>query len=311
MRKRLFFLSFLLSCFVLAETNVKLCGEVATRWRWDSREIYPNNKFELVKLRPKIVADLDSNFSAKIAVELSTGKADLKDAEVKWTFGRPFSLALGKRRKPFGLENIYGTWSAPGVELTEVTDLFDDAGFLNRDLGIWACGKFFSEPYQIEYDFGLYNGHGGLARTSEKQVVGRVVYSPLKILDFTASLGAGMDTLGLEWRNAWDIGTMFKWRKLEIAGEYASGKDIYTKNDIEGYQFWTRYKIGKFRPFVQFEKAITEIASSEYFERKQRTHIGLMFEPIKAIRLRAQASYVDDSDDSPHTEIFIQAHARF
>ncbi|RKZ29443.1 hypothetical protein DRQ36_08605 [bacterium] len=305
--------TFALSCIVLiatssfGEVDIDIGGDLIARWQWDSRDIYPNNKFSLERLRPKIKADFGSGFSGKLSFDLKNGSAELKDADISWKCARSFEIGIGRRRKPFGLEDIIGRWSVPGVDWTEIHERFDDAGYLDRDIGCWINGKLFQEPYQIEYDIGLFNGHSGDIRTSEKQFVGRFIYSPLEFVDFIGSYGTGLDTLGLEWRNAWNLGAILDPGNLELAGEYAEGTDIITEDKVEGYELWARYSFGKFQPYLQYESVGTDT------ESEPKTSIGLRFEPIDKIRLKLQGTYIniDKTGGVSHSEITLQAHARF
>ena len=325
MKTRIIIFPILLLCAVIsfAKVDIDVGGEIIAGWQWDSREIYPNNEFYLRRIRPKIEVDFDtlSTFSAKISFDLNSDFAELKDAVIRYKYGRQLEVGIGQRRKPFGLEDILGLGGVPATDWTELHDILDEAGYLDRDIGVWISGKFFQEPYQIEYDFGIFNGHNGDAITSEKQFAGRLIYSPIKTVDIIASYGTGLDTLGLERRSAYNIGAIASPGNLELGGEYIAGNDIVTNDDFDGYEIWTRYTFGKFRPYLQYEhnfwkpyysyESGMDPVFADMSERKKRTHLGLGFEPIGGIRLKVQATYIDDEHDTPHNEISIQVYARF
>lgn len=291
-----------------AKVDIDVGGDVIAGWQWDSREIYPNNEFYLDRVRPEIKVDFDtlSRFSAKISFDIKSEFAELKDVAIEYQYNRAIGIGIGQRRKPFGLEDYIDRFSAPGVDWTELHERFDDAGYLDRDIGCWIGGKLFQEPYQIEYDLGLYNGNGGEAITSEKQFAGRLVYSPTKFLDIMTDYGTGLDTLGLERHGAWGFGAITEYANFELAGEYLAGNDIVTNSKVKGYEFWTRYNSGKFHPYVQYE------VSEEAEDVKERFHLGLAFDPIDDVRLRLEATHFDD-DGRPqqYTDIKLQAQVKF
>ncbi|MCK5832800.1 hypothetical protein KAH81_03920 [bacterium] len=325
MKTRNIIFPILLLCAVIsfAKVDIDVGGEVIAGWRWDSREIYPNNEFFIDRVRPKIKVEFDSlsTFSARISFDLNSGFAELKDAVIRYKYGRPLEIGIGQRRKPIGLEDLLGLSDVPAADWTEIHDILDDAGYLDRDIGVWISGKLFQEPYQIEYDLGLYNGNGGDAITSEKQFAGRLIYSPSKFVDLIGSYGTGLDTLGLEWRDAWNIGATASSGDLELGGEYIAGNDVVSNDDFNGYELWARYAFGKFQPYLQYEHCLRKHYYSfedgmdplfhDLSDNKKRTHLGLGFEPIEGTRLKVQASYIDDEYETPHTEITIQVHARF
>lgn len=288
-----------------AKVDIDVGGEVVAGWEWDSREIYPNNEFYLRRLRAKIDSEFDHGFTAKMSFDLNSGYVELKDAEIRWEYGRPFEIAIGHRRKPFGIEDLYNLHDAPSADWSEVRELMDDTGYLDRDIGIWVFGKFFQEPYQIEYELGLFNGHGGIPLTSEKQFCGRMTYSPTKFIDVIGSYGTGLDTLGLIWRDSWGIGAIIDPGNFEMGGEFVSGDEIISGAGFDGWHIWARYAIGKFMPYTHYETTSMEKGETN------RTHLGVAFDPIETIRFRAQTTYVGKNDDSPRTEIKFQMGARF
>ena len=326
---------FSIIAFSLAgKVDIDLGGEIVARYTWDSCEIYPNNEFALRRIRPKIKIDAGDGFSGKISFELKNEVAELRDAMLEWKMSRALEIGAGRRRKPFGIDETMGMWEIPGVDYSAVHGVMDDTGYLDRDIGFWLAGKFFREPFLIEYDLGLYNGHGGYdPKTSEKQFAGMLIYSPHSAFDIVFSGGLGMDTLGLKWCGAWGIGGILRPDSIpvELAAEYATGKDIYTgesnilgqiENNICG-QIWLKYSFWKFTPFIQYEFSNVEflwVDNDPYFDplferwpyENKRTHFGLIYEPIDKIRLKLQAGYIDDYlDEAEHAEIVFQVHARF
>ncbi len=288
-----------------ANVDIDVGGEVVAGWEWDSREIYPNNEFFLRRLRAKIDGEFEKGFTAKMSFDLNSGFVELKDAEIVWEYGRPFEIGIGRRRKPFGIEDLYNLHSAPSADWSEVRELLDNAGYLDRDIGIWAMGKFFQEPYQIEYELGLFNGHGGGALTSEKQFCGRMIYSPTGFIDIIGTYGTGLDTLGLIWHDAWGIGAIIDPGSFEIGGEFLSGNEIISGAEFYGWHIWARYTIGKLMPYTHYETTSTKDHETN------RVHLGIAFDPIEKIRFRMQTTFVGADENSPRSEIKLQIGARF
>jgi len=290
-----------------ANVDIDIGGEVVAGWEWDSREIYPNNEFYLQRVRTQIEVEFDTldRFKTEISFDLNIDGVELKSAELIWVYGRQFELGIGHRRKALGIEDLYNLHSAPSAYWSEVRELLDNAGYLDRDIGIWAMGKFFQEPYQIEYELGLFNGHGGGALTSEKQFCGRMTYSPTGFIDVIGSYGTGLDTLGLLWRDAWGIGAIIDPGNFEIGGEFLSGNEIISGAEFDGWHTWARYTIGKFMPYTHYETTSTEAHETN------RVHLGIAFDPIEKIRFRMQTTFVGADENSPRSEIKLQIGARF
>ncbi len=294
-----------------SEQNIDLGVEFATVWAWEFSDQEPSNAFIIQRLRPKLIADLGYNFSFKLTVELENGFAQLKDAKLQWKYNKQLKIGIGRRRNPFGLENIYSFWSIPGVDWSLIHNLFEESSHHDRRIGIWVQGKLFQEPFKIKYDFGLYNRfdiYAGEQETSDKHFSSQIVYSPQKFLNVVLSLSSGIDMLDLDRRVAYGIGADIKIIGIEIAGEYASGEDLISETtseaDIEGYQFWARYDIGRFQPYVQHE-------FSDNGKEKKHTSLGCRFKLTKNTRIKLQTTYIDKESDNPYNEFCIKAHAKF
>ncbi len=294
-----------------SEQNIDLGVEFATVWEWEFSDKNPSNVFIIQRLRPKLIADLSHNFTFKLTVELENGFAQLKDAKLQWKYNKQLEIGVGRRRNPFGLENIYNFWSIPGVDWSLIHDLFEKSGHHDRNIGVWVQGKLFQEPFKIKYDFGLYNRfdmYAGEHETSDKHLSSQIVYSPQKFLNVVLSLSSVSDTLDLNRCVAYGIGASIKIIGIEIAGEYASGEDPFSETtseaDIEGYQFWARYDIGRFQPYVQHE-------FSDNGKEKKHTSLGCRFKLTKNTRIKLQTTYRDKKGDEPYSEFSIMAHAKF
>jgi len=314
MKKAIFLIALSLQCgSVLAKADLDVGCEVIGGWRWDSREIYPNNEFYLRRIRPKIDVDFDSlgRFSAKVSADLNSDFAELKDAKVEFKLDRRLELGFGRKRKPFGIEDLFGLRNIPSANWTEIHEISESAGYLDRDVGVWGAGKLFQEPYQIEYELGLYNGAGGSALTSEKQFAGRLILSPLRFLDLVCGFGMGLDTLGLERRSAWNAGFVFDPAGFEVAGEMVAGEYLENGRGFEGFQVWARYYRGRFAPYIQFEMTETQPAKAAETVAERRGHLGFSFDPNEYIRLKLQASYIDDDGESPRGDFSAQVYARY
>ncbi len=305
--RSIFLILLILPTLLFSEVDIDLGGDFIAEYRWDSREIYPNNSFNLLRARPKLEAEIDEDIEIDIATEIGEGVLELKDAKIEWEYDRYLGLGAGRRRKPFGLDNIVGLWDGPSLSYSELHGTADDAGYLSRDIGFWVFGKAFQEPFQMEYDLGAYNGHDGNAITSEKQISGRLIFSPHDVVDITGSYGTGLDTLGLKWRSGWSVGGIFDNERIAGAAEYMAGKDIVTEQDIEGWQLWFKLALGRFTPSIQYERSRRGDKDWE----KTRLHIGTSYMLREEIKLRIQASQLDDKDTESHTELSISVAAKF
>ncbi len=312
---------FLLALFCtisFAKIDVDVGGDIIAGWSWDSREIYPNNEFYLDRVRPKIEVDFDTldRFSAEISFDLNFYGAELKDVELDYKYSRAIGFGIGRRRKPFGVEDLFRRWSSPGVDWTELHGSLDDAHYLDRDVGLWAKGKVFQEPYQIEYEIGIFNGRDDEVITSEKNYAGRLIYSPSKSIDLIFSYGNGLDTLGLKFRDGIGVGAILEFGDLDCAGEAIFVQDMDRGKAITGYQVWVRYFVGNFAPYIQFE-ALEDLWNNpddpdcSIDNRQKRFHLGLTFDPVYNIRLRLESIHDNIETEPQYTTIKLQAQVDF
>jgi len=129
----------------------------------------------------------------------------------------------------------------------------------------------------------------------------------MTFLDLTGSFSAGLDTLGLDWRNGFAVGAVVDTGMITVAAEYISGHHIVTDEEIEGYQLWTKVDVGRFSPFIQYQNS----RKGDDDREKTRIHFGTAFLLKEEVKLRLQATQVADKDEDGHTEISMSIFARF
>ncbi len=305
MRKAFYFLFIITSITLFSQTKLELGGQFAMGYTWDSREIYPNNSFGFIRLRPRISGKYGDNVKLRISTELRKGTPELKDATFTYTLNRAFEAGTGRRRKPFGRDEETGLYSMPGLGYSELHEITDDGGHNSRDIGFWISGRLFKRPYRTDYDLGIYNGHGDIARTSEKHFAGRLTFSPFSFIEIMACYSRGLDTLGLTQKDAASIGTFISYDSLIVCLDYTKGQDLFRNRNIEGHQAWAKYTLGKFTPLIHYEYAKKSPAATI------RLHTCSGFTINEMLCLKTQLTHFHDENKMQYSQIGIAMFARF
>lgn len=198
--------------------------------------------FDIRRARMDLRGNVTPWFSYRVQADLAD-KPKLIDGYGEIKVADYFSITAGQFKIPFSLENLASSNKLEMIDRSQVVEALvargkDVIGNQNgRDIGIQVSGtllKINSLPL-LEYRFGVFNGSGiNVADTANeaKDIVGRLIFTPIKGLSFGSSVYNGWDkaikpdVVGKsQIRNRFGVELSYVTIRLSLKGEYISGKD--------------------------------------------------------------------------------------
>ncbi|MCK5241093.1 hypothetical protein KAR34_01455 [bacterium] len=155
-------------------TDLKIHGYLQTYYSWFEKS-NPDSYFEIKRARLTLDGKIAQAVKSKIQIDAASSTNLLLDASISY---QPFSfmnLKMGQFKMPFSEEQIGSSAKLDVFHRSEVTSKLS----YNYDLGLMAEGKLLKK--KIYYGAGVFNGAGRnqADNNDNKDVVGRVVFSPL------------------------------------------------------------------------------------------------------------------------------------
>lgn len=229
---------------VIAGKPIKISGYTQARYRQD-RSI--NDTLDVRRARLDIKGDVTERFDYRTQAEFGgTSGPFLLDATVAYKVNPYLKLTAGQFKIPFSQENLTSSPKLETINRSQVVEALvargsDVIGNQNgRDIGLQASGSAFSkEDYSlIDYAAGVFNGSGinTADRNEQKDLVGRLVFHPLKDLSLGGSYYLGRATLstataGKQDRDRVGAELAYVHDPISLKGEYIRGNDRGVKKD--------------------------------------------------------------------------------
>ena len=233
------------SFFVTAAKQMQLTGYSQVRYQF-LQERGKHNGFDIRRARLDLKGSATPFFSYRLQVDF-VDKPKLIDAYGELKLADYITLTGGQFKIPFSMENLTSSNKLEMIDRSQVVEALvarskDVIGNQNgRDIGIQAGGTLLKvkDMPAIEYRIGIFNGSGiNVADTAnnEKDVTGRLIFTPVKGLSFGGGFYKGLDKAikpdvpgKSQTRNR--IGAEFSYvlSQFSLKGEYIAGKDGKTK----------------------------------------------------------------------------------
>ena len=229
------------SFFVTASRSMVLTGYSQIRYQC-FQERGKHNSFDIRRARIDLKGSLTPYFSYRLQADL-VDKPKMIDAYGEIKLADYFTLTGGQFKIPFSMENLASVNKLEMIDRSQVVEALvarskDVIGNQNgRDIGIQVSGTFFKlrDLPVIEYRLGIFNGSGiNVADTAnnEKDLTGRLIFSPVKGLSFGGSFYSGMDKAikpdvagKSQTRNRFGGEISYVVNRFSLKGEYINGKD--------------------------------------------------------------------------------------
>jgi phosphate-selective porin OprO and OprP len=266
-----------------------LSGYTQVRYQ-NFQEPTKNNGFNVPRARLDFQGDFSAKWNYRLLIDFvgssgTNGTAPtggtlvapaLMDAFISY---KPFNflkITVGQFLLPFSQENLTADRFLETIDRSQVTSalvarkgdvsngLVDSIGNQNgRDIGLMVNGSFIKieNHYMADLYFAVVNGAGinTLDNNPYKDIVGRLVLHPFKILDIGASYYNGFDkftsspTVSQE-RIRWGTEFALNYDQLSVKGEWMQGKEGDVERTVHqgwylqgSYFLWPKHLQGVFR----------------------------------------------------------------
>ncbi len=243
------------SFFVTAARQMQLTGYSQIRYQ-TFQESGKHNGFDIRRARIDLRGSVTPFFSYRLQTDF-VDKPKMIDVYGEIKLADYFSLTVGQFLIPFSLENLTSTNKLDMIDRSQVVEALvarskDVIGNQNgHDIGIQASGsilKIKGVPV-VEYRIGVFNGSGiNVADTAnnEKDISGRLIFTPIKGFSFGGGFYKGMDKAikpdvagQSQTRNRFGGEFSYVTTRFSFKGEYIAGKD--GKTDRAGWYLQTGY----------------------------------------------------------------------
>jgi phosphate-selective porin OprO and OprP len=231
--------------FVTAARQMLLTGYSQVRYQV-FQESGKHNGFDIRRARVDLKGSVTPFFSYRLQADL-VDKPKMIDAYGEIKLADYFSITAGQFKIPFSMENLTSSNKLEMIDRSQVVEALvarskDVIGNQNgRDIGIQVGGTFLKvkDIPVIEYRLGVFNGSGiNVADTAnnEKDVSGRLLFTPVKGFSFGGSFYTGWDKAikpdvagKSQTRNRFGGEVSYVINRFSLKGEYIAGKDGKTK----------------------------------------------------------------------------------
>jgi phosphate-selective porin OprO/OprP len=233
------------SFFLTAARQMQLTGYSQVRFQ-TFQERGKRNGFDIRRARLDLKGNASPYFSYRLQVDF-VDKPKIIDAYSEIKLADYFSVTAGQFKIPLSMENLTSSNKLEMIDRSQVVEALvargkDVIGNQNgRDIGIQISGTFLkvNNLPVIEYRLGVFNGSGiNVADTAnnEKDVVGRLVFTPVKGFSFGGGYYKGWDKAikpdvagKSQDRNRLGFEISYVLTRFSLKSEYIAGKDGKTK----------------------------------------------------------------------------------
>lgn len=302
---------------------LSVSGFVQLGYEWSGSDLESASTFFIKRARVSLAGQLHRTVDYKLQVEFASPK--IMDAYVRYKPLKQINISLGQQKLPFSIANCdYGPLTNEMIELPlieqelvsnseRIGGYFDsETGEMTggevvktsgRGLGATLYGGFIQkEGYSIiNYNVGVFNttGLNGKDILLSKNVVGSLILQPVKGLKLSGSYLWGEYGADYLHRERYGTGVCYDEGKVVFRSEWMGGKTGYI--DPYGDRGIIRssgcYIIGGWRFTSSLMGALrydTILRDTRYKTSRQSNYTaGLVYQPIKYVRLQANYVYQD------------------
>ena len=231
---------------VVAGKGLQISGFTQVRYQFLEQEGKVNG-FDIRRARLDFKSTISPYWGYKVQVELA-GAPKLLEAYGELKLYDYFNVTLGQFKVPYSLEGLTSTPKLEFIDGSQVVDALtgrkadiisatsDQQGY---DIGVQAGGSFLKikDLPLIDYKVGVFNGTGpNIAdNLKEKDVVGRLVFHPIKGIDIGGFAYKGFayynnnssknSTIQTHDRNRYGAEFSGEYKRASLRAEYLEGKD--------------------------------------------------------------------------------------
>lgn len=295
----------------------KVSGYVMGRYTYDGDD----SSFRLRRVRVSLAGNLSPKLDYKFQAELASFK--LLDAYFNYKPFDELKIKAGQFKVPLTIENTEYTptkmilMDHPMV-LDRLVGSSEQIGSTTlkttgRELGIDIHGSIGDGI--LNYDLAIFNGNGlnTTDNNKSKDVVGRLIFSPIENLRISGSYYWGEYDIAYYARERFAVGAVYDNKKLIVRAEYVGGKTGFEGYEVdqEGWYALAGYNFcdGKWAVAARYDTFTEDTDNRSLCELTNYT-IGGAWKPVKYFRL--QANYVHKDMVYDHRNVvMLQATVSF
>lgn|GEM_PF-2214103 len=310
----------LLPCFAARADDgpgLTVDGYVHVQWLSDfTRNAVPGHGFNLRRGRVEFRYDL-SGAAAEIELGCDELKVSVKNARVEFRPLDQLGFSAGLEKMPFSREELTPYNRMLMIERSKTNDRFGDYGYLGRDIGLTARGKFeirnpkSETPTTLNCAAGIYNGNGDRLATDNndaKQFCERITFAPCSWLDGGLSGTQRNDSATGRLVGAYGADLALKLGKAQAQVEVMTGNAGPDKRML-GAHAVAGYRLGAFEPGIRLEWLAEDLADP--MNRILSGTLGCNWYPIRRVQLKANLAAHREPGPDTGPELLIQAQVGF
>ncbi|MBE6177182.1 MAG: porin [Rikenellaceae bacterium] len=295
----------------------KISGYVMGRYTYNGDE----STFRLRRVRLSVAGDIGKKIDYKFQAELSSFK--LLDAYFNYKPFEQFKVKVGQFKVPFSIENTeysptkiilidhpMGMQRLMGFDEKIGETTLKNTG---RELGINLHGSVLNKA--LSYDLAVFNG-AGLNTTDNnksKDVVGRLIYSPIQGLRVSGSYYWGEFGEEFYARERWTVGAAYDKGALIARAEYIAGTTGFEDAEIDSEGWYAlagwRFCDGKWSVAARYD-TFSENTEVSALDQTNYT-VGVAWKPIKNFRMQLNYQHEDRGSKGHRNCVMVQATASF
>lgn len=277
----------------------RISGYMQLGYKWNDDDL---SSFYFKRVRLDFQGDIAPKLDYRLQLEFVGPK--IVDAFLRYRPFEALNFQLGEFKIPFSIENTeypplkyeFIDYPLALCRLVSIDDVCGLSGATGRDMGLMVYGGFFHrEGYSMfSYNLGVFNGEGinSWDRNKSKDIVGRLILSPVSGLQFSGSYYYGEYGPECMKRIRYGGGACYDRGRVVVRGEYIGG----TTGSVDSGGW---YGVAGFRPAECFMAAVRydTFLENRRANQTRRTNytVGLTWTPVKYLRCQLDYTYECDA----------------
>lgn len=310
MRKYCIVFLFLLVSIAHGQRPIR--GYVQVQYKYNFRDYaVPNNEFQIRRGRIKFNYRITDKFLTDIEIDCGRGSLTVKDLYLEYEMNRYLNLIVGQQKMPISLEQLHPASKLLVIDRGEMNDVFNDYGYIGRDIGITIKGDILSRSSPLSYAFGVFNGNGYRVsgdNDNTKQFVQRLVFGPIGNVTIGINSTQRADSVTRDAMIAYGGDISYTKSGVTVEGEVLSGN---TESNVSmlGFYLIGAYRVGSLEPALKFERLYPDSDNMDDYQSAYTCNMGWYIN--RNMRLQADLIRNALQDTDPYYLLVIQAQAKF
>ena len=269
------------------QQNYSISGYIQFLYTYDFRAFeVPNNEFQIQRGRVRLKSSIVDNILGIVEIDCGQGELTVKDIGIEYDALSFLNFFVGQHKMPFSREELRSASKLLVIDRGEVNAIFNDYGYLGRDIGITVYGQVGKNNYPLNYALGVFNGSGYKVAgdvDNAKQFVERLVFGPVGDVSIGISSTQRSDAVIHDAMIAYGADFLFQQKGITVEGEVLTG-NTEPGITMAGGNITGSYRIGPFEPAVKLERLYPDARETGDYVSVIMLNLGWYF--LKKIRLQ-------------------------